>query len=79
MSSSMKMTSKLALGAMVACLAAAPLFAQKLVPMTAEETNLRNIGTPGHPGNNAEKTRPPRRTRLSGISTTSERPCIVTI
>ena len=55
MSISMKMTSKLALGAMVACLAAAPLVAQKLVPMTAEETNLRNIGTPGHPGNNAAK------------------------
>lgn len=52
---SMKMASKLALGAMVACLAAAPLVAQKLVPMTAEETNLRNIGTPGHPGNNAAK------------------------
>ncbi len=49
------MASKLALGAMVACLAAAPLVAQKLVPMTAEETNLRNIGTPGHPGNNAAK------------------------
>ena len=58
MSINMKMTSKLALGAMVACLAAAPLFAQKLVPMTAEETNLRNIGTPGHPGNNAAKDEP---------------------
>jgi metallo-beta-lactamase class B len=58
MSSSMSMTSKLALGAMVACLAAAPLFAQKLVPMTAEETNLRNVGTPGHPGTNAEKDEP---------------------
>lgn len=49
----MKTTSKLAFGAMVACLAAAPLFAQKLEPMTAEETALRNTGTPGHPGNDA--------------------------
>lgn len=55
---SMKMTSKLILGAAVACLAAAPLFAQKMVPMTAEETQLRNVGTPGHPGTNAEKDAP---------------------
>jgi metallo-beta-lactamase class B len=58
MSSSVKMTRNLVLGAMVACLAAAPMVAQKLVPMTAEETNLRNIGTPGHPGNNAAKDEP---------------------
>ena len=52
---SMKMTGKLILGAVVAFLAAAPLFAQKLEPMTAEQTLQRNLGTPGHPGTNQQK------------------------
>ena len=47
---SMKTTGKLIFWALVACLAAAPLFAQKLEPMTVEQTLQRNLGTPGHPG-----------------------------
>ena len=53
MSLTLKMTTKLLLGVAAACLVALPLCAQKIEPMTAEETNLRNVGTPGHPGNNA--------------------------
>jgi metallo-beta-lactamase class B len=47
---SMKMTVKPILGTVVACLAAAPLFAQKLEPMTAERIigNLYYVGTTVH-------------------------------
>jgi metallo-beta-lactamase class B len=49
MSFTMRATSKLTLGAMVAWLAAAPLLAQGVKPMTAEQTLQRDIVTPPGP------------------------------